>query len=98
MKYIDPDLPLFVHQYSHAWFDFRGRRDGYADYFRNSQIATAAHRQFCAGLAGRFPWFGPTMWGITASDSRSGAVWDAVMSTAEARRGMEAVGLLPARA
>jgi hypothetical protein len=30
----------FVHQYSQAWFDFRGKRDKYADYFENSKTAT----------------------------------------------------------
>jgi hypothetical protein len=70
--YIDAKTPLFVHQYSHAWLDFRGRRDRYANYYRNSQRATQAHRQFCISLADKFPWFGPDMWGITASDSRRG--------------------------
>ena len=70
--YIDSETPLFVHQYSHAWLDFRGRRDRYANYYRNSQRATEAHRQFCIDLAPKFPWYGPDMWGITASDSRQG--------------------------
>ena len=70
--YIDAETPLFVHQYSHAWLDFRGRRDRYADYYHNSQRATQAHRQFCIDLAPKYPWFGPDMWGITASDSRGG--------------------------
>ena len=70
--YIDSDTPLFVHQYSHAWLDFRHRRDRYANYYRNSQRATQAHRQFCIDLAPAFPWYGPDMWGITASDSREG--------------------------
>lgn len=74
--YIDPQAPLFVHQYSHAWFDFRDRRDSYANYFRNSQRATQAHRQYCMALASQFPWYGPGMWGVTASDSRGGyRVW-----------------------
>ncbi len=70
--YIDSETPLFVHQYSHAWLDFRGRRDRYANYYRNSQRATQAHRQFCIDLAPKFPWYGPDMWGVTASDSRRG--------------------------
>ena len=36
LRYIGSFAPLFVHQYSQAWFDFRNRRDRYADYFRNS--------------------------------------------------------------
>jgi hypothetical protein len=70
--FIDASTPLFVHQYSHAWFDFRGRVDRYANYFQNSARATQAHRLYCMGLAGTYPWYGPNMWGVTASDSRSG--------------------------
>jgi hypothetical protein len=66
--------PLFVHQYSHAWFDFRGQRDRYADYFQNSVLATKAHRLFCLNLRDRFPQFGTNLWGITASDSAEGYV------------------------
>ena len=47
IRYIGSFAPLFVHQYSQAWFDFRGQRDRYADYFQNSVIATAVHRRFC---------------------------------------------------
>jgi hypothetical protein len=64
--------PLFVHQYSHAWFDFRNQRDAYADYFRNSAVATYAHKLFCNSLRWRFPDYDNNTWGITASDSRIG--------------------------
>src|SRR5437899_1986272 len=30
-----PNTPLFTHQYSHAWFDFRNKKDAFADYFQN---------------------------------------------------------------
>ncbi|MBV8732037.1 MAG: hypothetical protein JO336_19695 [Acidobacteriia bacterium] len=74
--FIDANTPLFVHQYSHAWFDFRNRADRFANYYVNSQRATQAHRLFCMSLAPEYPWFGPNMWGVTASDSRKGyAVW-----------------------
>jgi hypothetical protein len=66
--------PLFVHQFPHAWFDVRNLRDDHADYFRNSVDATLAHRQFCIDLRGRFPKFGPDLWGITSSDSAEGYV------------------------
>ena len=66
------DAPLFIHQYSHAWFDFRGVRDAFADYFENSVKATRAHRQFCLDLRGQFPHFSDDLWGITASDSARG--------------------------
>src|SRR6202047_2481545 len=32
-RYIGSFAPLFIHQYSQAWFDFRGKRDAFADYF-----------------------------------------------------------------
>ncbi len=74
LRYINPKAPLFVHQYSHAWFDFRGQRDAFADYFDNSVRATRAHRQFCADLHTRFPHFSLHLWGITSSDAKSGYV------------------------
>ena len=74
--YISGDDPLFVHQYSHAFFDFRGRHDGHADYFANSTTATRAHKLFCVSLSPRFPGYGDHTWGITASDSAVGyKVW-----------------------
>jgi hypothetical protein len=69
LRYIGAFAPLFVHQYSQAWFDFRGKRDKYADYFRNSAIATDVHRRFCLELAKQFPDYSDDLWGITASDS-----------------------------
>lgn len=76
LRYIGSEAPLFVHQYSHAWFDFRHKRDRYADYFENSRMATEAHRRFCLNLSARFPHISEDLWGITASDSRSGyVVW-----------------------
>jgi hypothetical protein len=74
LRYIGSFAPLFVHQYSQAWFDFRGKRDKYADYFENSAIATEAHRRFCVGLAKRFSDYSDDLWGITASDSQNGYV------------------------
>lgn len=76
LRYIGSYAPLFVHQYSQAWFDFRGERDKYADYFRNSMIATEAHRRFCLELSKQFPDYSDDLWGITASDSQHGyVVW-----------------------
>ena len=83
LRYITPREPLFVHQYSHAWIDFRGQRDRHVDYFENSVIATKAHRVFCASLAKRFPHFGDDVWGITASDSRKGSSPDISPVTTE---------------
>lgn len=76
LRYIGSYAPLFVHQYSQAWFDFRGQRDKYADYFRNSAVATEAHRRFCLELSKQFPDYSEDLWGITASDSANGyVVW-----------------------
>ncbi len=72
--YISGDDPLFTHQYSHAWFDFRNKQDGYANYFNNSVIATQAHKAFCLSLAGQFSDYSSNLWGITASDSVNGYV------------------------
>jgi hypothetical protein len=73
-SYIDAEAPLFIHQYSHAWFDFRRQQDGYADYFRNSAVATLVHRRFCADLGEEFPHYSNELWGITASESPQGYV------------------------
>jgi hypothetical protein len=76
LRYIGSFAPLFVHQYSQAWFDFRGKRDRYADYFKNSIIATDAHRLFCVELNQQFSDYSNALWGITASDSQRGyVVW-----------------------
>jgi hypothetical protein len=67
--------PLFTHQYSQAWVDFRGRREDrgeHTDWFQNSVIATEAHRAFCIDLRRKFADYGPDAWGITASDSAKG--------------------------
>jgi len=74
LRYIGSFAPLFVHQYSQAWFDFRGKRDKFADYFQNSITATEVHRRFCLELAKQFPDYGEDLWGITASDSPHGYV------------------------
>jgi len=76
-RYIYGDRPLFVHQYAHAWIDFRNRHESkppYIDWFRNSVTATLAHRDYCARLARKFPSYSPDVWGITASDSVKGYV------------------------
>ncbi len=76
LHYIGSFAPLFVHQYSQAWFDFRGKRDHYANYFQNSVAATEAHRRFCIELGEKFSDYSDDLWGITASDSQKGyVVW-----------------------
>jgi hypothetical protein len=68
-SYISGNNPLFTHQYSHAWYDFRGQRDAFADYFENSVTATRAHKAFCLSYP---KWYSNDYWGITASDSANG--------------------------
>jgi hypothetical protein len=80
--------PLFVHQFPHAWIDFRGRRDAQLDHWRNSVDATLAQRQFCNDLASRDParfgHYGPNLWGITASDSVRGyRIWGGPPATSD---------------
>jgi len=66
--------PLFIHQYSHAWFDFRNKSDKYTNYFTNSVTATQAHKLFCLSLQSQFSDYQSDLWGITASDSVKGYV------------------------
>ncbi len=70
-RYISGRDPIFTHQFSHAWFDFRGRRDAYANYFENSVTATRAHKAFCLSHP---EWFNEDYWGVSASDSENGYV------------------------
>jgi hypothetical protein len=71
-EYISGNDPLFTHQFSQAWFDFRGKRDAYADYFENSATATRAHKRFCISLHDEFPDYSDHLWGVTSSDSAAG--------------------------
>ncbi len=64
--------PLFTHQYAQAWFDFRGRRDAYTDYWQNSVDATLAQRSWSAKQNQRYTFWSHDMWGLTASDSARG--------------------------
>lgn len=76
INYISGVAPLFIHQYAHAWCDYRDIRDLHANYFTNSIAATRSHQLWCLTLGRSFPWIDQDMWGITASDSRNGyRVW-----------------------
>jgi len=68
-SYISGNDPLFTHQYSQAWFDFRNKRDQWANYFDNSVIATKAHKAFCLSYP---KWYNEDYWGISASDYQGG--------------------------
>ncbi len=65
------DLPLFVHQYSHLFVDFRDRKDGFTNYFdnsvavtRESRLVTLANKTRASYLAG--------FWGLSAGDTPAG--------------------------
>lgn len=71
--------PLFGHQYSHCWVDFRYIQDDYMrfrgiDYFENSRRATYAQRAYCtANPLGRAGYSG-VEWGLTAGDGPTGYI------------------------
>lgn len=65
--------PLFGHQYSQCWIDFRGIQDPYMkkagfDYFENSRRATLAQRQYSIDNPLKFKGYGENIWGLTAGD------------------------------
>ncbi len=65
--------PLFIHQFSHMWIDFRGIYDAFNkkagfDYFENSRRATSIHRQYAVENKLQFEGYGAYCWGLTASD------------------------------
>jgi hypothetical protein len=65
--------PLFGHQYSHVWIDFRGIRDAWMrhrdlDYFENSRRATYAQRDYAIANPMRWRAYGANIWGLTACD------------------------------
>lgn len=72
LEYISGNDPIFTHQYSQAWFDFRKKRDAFTNYFENSVKATKAHKLFCLSLHDRFPDYSENLWGISASDYAKG--------------------------
>lgn len=65
--------PLFGHQYSHIWMDFRGIRDDFMrakglDYFENSRRATLAQHAYALHNPMGWDGYGPRLWGLTACD------------------------------
>ncbi|MDM7554760.1 glucoamylase family protein [Xanthomonas fragariae] len=65
--------PLFGHQYSHVWIDFRDIQDHYMrehgiDYFLNSRRATLAQRDYAIDNPMKWKDYGENVWGLTAGD------------------------------
>lgn len=63
--------PLFGHQYSHCWIDFRDKADAALrekklTYFENSRRATLAQRAYCIANSPGFAGYSSNLWGLTA--------------------------------
>jgi len=73
--------PLFGHQYSHTWIDFRGIADAYMrargiDYFENSRRAALSQRQYAVDNPEGWAGYSADVWGLTASDGPIDATID----------------------
>lgn len=65
--------PLFTHQLSHVWIDFRGIQDAFMrtkgiDYFENSRRATFVQQRYAIENPFKFSGYHDCCWGITASE------------------------------
>lgn len=65
--------PLFIHQFSHAWIDFRGIKDQFMrekgiDYFENSRRAAYVQREYALRNPHEFEGYGENCWGLSAGD------------------------------
>lgn len=65
--------PMFGHQYSHIWIDFRAIQDEAmaarnSDYFINSRKAAYAQRQYAIANPHNWAAYGKDIWGLTACD------------------------------
>jgi hypothetical protein len=68
--------PLFIHQFSHAWIDFRGIQDRFmrekrCDYFENSRRAIGVQREYARRNPHGFAGYDEHCWGLTACDGPS---------------------------
>jgi hypothetical protein len=72
-----PFPPLFGHEYSHCWVDFRHIADAYmtnqnSTYFENSRRAALAQQSYCITNPLGHVGYSSNVWGLTASDDPSG--------------------------
>lgn len=70
--------PLFGHQFSQAFIDFRGLADPYLkekgiDYFENSRRATLTQSEYCKENPKGWKGYDEHTWGITATDGPGSA-------------------------
>jgi len=85
-QYGETDLsfgPLFGHQYSHVWVDFRAIQDAYMrsrglDYFENSRRATYVQQRYAIENPMHWQGYGPNIWGLTACEGpgRGSQIYD----------------------
>ena len=73
--------PLFGHQYSESWIDFRGIRDAYMrardmDYFENSRRAVIGQRGYAIANPKHCKGYDADVWGLTASNGPGNTVWE----------------------
>ncbi len=71
--------PLFGHQYTESWIDFRGIRDAWSrehglDYFENGRRAAYSQRAYAIANPGHWTGYGKNVWGLTASNGPGGIV------------------------
>lgn len=73
--------PLFIHQFSHAWIDFRGIHDEFmhchdhdCDYFENSRRATLIQQKYAIENRRGFKGYGEHCWGLSAGDGPWGTM------------------------
>jgi hypothetical protein len=79
-RYYDIDLPLgpdfggplFFCHYSFCGLDPRGLKDTYANYFEQNVQHTLINYEHCVRNPNRHKGFGPSCWGLTASDDPDG--------------------------
>jgi hypothetical protein len=65
--------PLFGHQFSQGYVDFRGIQDAYMrekgiDYFENARRATLSQRAYAIDNPNGWEGYGENVWGLTACD------------------------------
>jgi hypothetical protein len=71
--------PLFTHQLSHVWIDFRGLQDAFmrdkgSDYFENSRRAAYVHQRYAIENPQGWTGYDEFCWGFTASDGPGATV------------------------
>jgi len=71
--------PMFGHQYSHVWIDFRGIQDAFMrekgiDYFENSRRAAYAQREYARRNPMRWRGYDGEIWGLSACDGPADTV------------------------